>query len=89
MLCILKFILQVEASKSTGAAAADVYKPALWYYDQLMFLIENQEAKRDGVDSNGSFRSENSVSFIAFIAQINPKGQHLPFFLETLQPQLH
>ncbi|XP_064110271.1 uncharacterized protein LOC135218057 [Macrobrachium nipponense] len=40
-----KELKKVENSKKSGAATDEVYRPSLWYYDQLLFL-RDQETPR-------------------------------------------
>uniref|UniRef100_A0A1Y1MH02 MADF domain-containing protein n=1 Tax=Photinus pyralis TaxID=7054 RepID=A0A1Y1MH02_PHOPY len=43
---------KVLASQKSGAGSDDVYKPTLWYYDLLVFLLEHYET-RSAYDSLG------------------------------------
>ncbi|XP_066951270.1 uncharacterized protein [Macrobrachium rosenbergii] len=40
--CFRKEIKKVEASVRSGASADDLYAPALWYYDLLLFLKDQE-----------------------------------------------
>lgn len=50
---------KVEASKRTAIDPDEIYKPHLWYYDLLTFLIENNTEKSAGASSHA--HSERAV----------------------------
>lgn len=54
-----KELKKVKASKKTGSAADDTYKPTLWYYDLLTFL-DDQCTPRPSVNTISSDDGENS-----------------------------
>ncbi|KAL7639705.1 UNVERIFIED_CONTAM: hypothetical protein RMT77_010209 [Armadillidium vulgare] len=43
--CFRKEYKKVQASLKSGAMAADVYRPSLWYYDLLLFLHDQEEPR--------------------------------------------
>lgn len=59
--CFRKELKKVKASKKSGAGADEVYKPHLWYYDQLLFLAD-QEAPRESVSNIEDDTSHSQVS---------------------------
>ncbi|CAH2085195.1 unnamed protein product [Euphydryas editha] len=49
---------KVMASKVSGAAADQIYKPKLWYYEDLLFLKDQEEA----LDSTSSINDNNDMT---------------------------
>ncbi|XP_064104319.1 uncharacterized protein LOC135214179 [Macrobrachium nipponense] len=45
-----KEMKKVENSKKSGAATDDVYRPSLWYYDQLLFLRDQETPRTSSSD---------------------------------------
>ncbi|KAK7073980.1 hypothetical protein SK128_023216, partial [Halocaridina rubra] len=53
------------SSVKSGARLDDIYKPSLWYFDELTFL-RDQELQQDGVSSfdDGEDGNEGSIDYI-------------------------
>jgi hypothetical protein len=64
---------EVRDSKGTGAGAEDIYEPALWYYDLLLFTAQSEIGRKgksnydDNSDSDIVAREMNDVSRISLI----------------------
>lgn len=43
--CFRKEYRKVLASEPTGTGTDDVYVPTLWYYDLLLFLVDQDEPR--------------------------------------------
>ncbi|XP_023703298.1 uncharacterized protein LOC111862274 [Cryptotermes secundus] len=58
-----KELKKVNESKKSGASANDVYVPSLWYFGELMFLVD-QETPDDSISTNelGNDINEKSVA---------------------------
>lgn len=54
---------KVTVSKVSGASADDIYKPKLWYYNELLFLKDQEEP----LDSTSNIDDDNDVSIKHFI----------------------
>ncbi|KAK7078091.1 hypothetical protein SK128_022192, partial [Halocaridina rubra] len=52
-------------SVESGSGLDDIYKPSLWYFDELAFL-RDQELQQDGVSSldDGEDGNEGSIDII-------------------------
>lgn len=46
--CFRKEFKKIKSSQKLDAAADDIYKPRLWYFEELSFLT-NQETPRQSV----------------------------------------
>jgi hypothetical protein len=64
---------EVRDSKGTGAGAEDIYEPALWYYDLLLFIAQSEIGRKgrsnydDNNDSDNVAREMNEASRISLI----------------------
>jgi hypothetical protein len=50
----------------SGAGSAEMYAPRLWYYNQLLFLC-NQEAKRSSTSSMQNEEEDGEVNLLFII----------------------
>jgi hypothetical protein len=61
-----KELKKVRDSKRSGASADEVYKPSLWYFNELLFLVDQDtpDRSRSTLDEeNGGYdNEENTVS---------------------------
>jgi len=48
--CFRKELKKVNDSKTSGAGADDTYTPSLWYFQELLFLTD-QEIPRKGISN--------------------------------------
>lgn len=48
--CFRKELKKVNSSKKSGSGSDDIYKPHLWYFEHLLFLID-QETPRESVSN--------------------------------------
>jgi hypothetical protein len=56
--CFRKELKKVSASKTSGAGADDTYTPGLWYFQELLFLTD-QEVPRKGISNLESHEDTN------------------------------
>ena len=48
--CFRKELKKVNDSKTSGAGADDTYTPSLWYFQELLFLTD-QDVPRTGINN--------------------------------------
>jgi Alcohol dehydrogenase transcription factor Myb/SANT-like len=62
--CFRKEYRKVVASEKSGAGTTDIYVPTLWYYEILLFLIE-QDEPRHSISNipNEEDRNETGIFF--------------------------
>ncbi|XP_041424896.1 uncharacterized protein LOC121395428 [Xenopus laevis] len=53
-----KELNKVQASKKSGASADDLYVPKLWYYDLLLFTVDQEVARDSRSNFSSHFESE-------------------------------
>ena len=56
--CFIKELKKVNDSKTSGAGADDTYTPSLWYFQELLFLTD-QEVPRKGISKMESPEDKN------------------------------
>ncbi|KAL1516196.1 hypothetical protein ABEB36_000115 [Hypothenemus hampei] len=58
--CLRKELKKVRKSKRSGEGFDNIYVPTLWYYDHLMFTVD-QEEPRQSVSNDPEESDENTV----------------------------
>lgn len=66
--CFRKEYRKVIASEKSGAGATDIYVPTLWYYDLLLFLME-QDVPRPSISNVPTERDRNETENDALVCK--------------------
>lgn len=68
--CFRKEYRKVLASEKSGAGTDDLYKPSLWYYDLLLFLIDQEEPRPSKTTVPDDEEVQNNIEEVSQVRKI-------------------